>query len=107
MWVLLGLGVVGAGAAVYFATRPAAPAPTTVNPSTGQPITAAQQAQLNAQIAQANAAVAAQMGTLLNEGAQQNAAADTSGDTTTSNIPSTGNPDVDNAVNQAASQLGF
>lgn len=113
MWLAIGLGVTAAGVGIYFLTKPKAPAAaTTINPSTGQPLTAAQQAALNAQIAQANADAAAAMANLLGEGAAQNNAVATSGDTsgttsTSSGPVNTGIPQVDNAANNAASQLGF
>lgn len=116
VWIALGLvGAVGAGVGIYYLTKPkaaATPAATTaptVNPATGQPITADQQAQLNAALAQASAQLQAANGILLNQGAQQNAAAASGGSSSTSSggPVSTGIPQVDQAANNAASQLGF
>jgi hypothetical protein len=113
VWVALGLvGAVGAGVGIYYLTKPKAPvAPPIVNPATGQPVTAAQQAQIAAAQAQANADLAAANAMLLGQGQGQNntSSTDTSGDTgTTSSGPvNTGVPQVDQAANQAAAQLGF
>jgi hypothetical protein len=109
IWLLVGLGVVGAGATIYFVTRPPAPtAPAATPPGS---ISAAQiQAALNSFNAQVNSQIAQQP-------------ADTSTDTSAPGGPvNTGNATIDNAangainsatgqandaVNSAASQLGF
>jgi hypothetical protein len=96
LWILLGLGVVGAGATIYFVTRPAAAAPAAAPIAPGT-ISAAQiQAALNNFNNQVNSQIA--------QPADTSGGADNS--TTTSNLVNTGIPGVDDTVNGAASSAG-
>lgn len=92
LWILAGLGVLGAGTVVYLATRP----PATTTPSSAA-VQAATQARLNA----IEANIADQGNAEFDElgGASASANAPSNGGST--GPVNTGNSDIDNAANSA------